>query len=183
MRDHTFEIMEYFARRNTQRLYPVPAQKSISLRVIHWLVPARVRLAIDLNAQLRPGAEEVEHVQAGGVLLAELQPAGSLTEGQPQAQLGRGQILAQRTGAVDRSARGFEHRRSRMRLPLHHAFGAVPLPVPGRYGVFSSYHIRNTPKRGASGIEALSVAASASPSTSRVCAGSMMPSSHSRAVA
>ena len=44
-------------------------------------------------------------------------------------------------------------------------------------------HIRNTPKRGASSTGALSAAAKARPSTSLVCAGSMIPSSHSRAVA
>ena len=43
-------------------------------------------------------------------------------------------------------------------------------------------HIRNTPKRGF-GIGAFSEAEIASPSTSRVWAGSMIPSSHSRAVA
>ncbi len=44
-------------------------------------------------------------------------------------------------------------------------------------------HIRNTPNCARSGIGAFSVADSARPSTSRVWAGSMMPSSHSRAVA
>ena len=44
-------------------------------------------------------------------------------------------------------------------------------------------HIRNTPKRGASSTAAFSAAAKARPSTSRVCAGSMMPSSHRRDVA
>ena len=44
-------------------------------------------------------------------------------------------------------------------------------------------HILNTPNRGASGIGASRHAASASPSTSRVCTGSITPSSHSRAVA
>ena len=44
-------------------------------------------------------------------------------------------------------------------------------------------HIRNTPKRGASSTGAFNAAANANPSTSLVCAGSMMPSSHSRAVA
>src|SRR5690606_4384728 len=44
-------------------------------------------------------------------------------------------------------------------------------------------HIRNTPKRACLGKGAFSVAAKASPSTSRVCAGSITPSSHSRAVA
>ncbi len=45
------------------------------------------------------------------------------------------------------------------------------------------HHIRNTPNLARSSIGALRHAANASPSTSRVCAGSMMPSSHSRAVA
>ena len=43
-------------------------------------------------------------------------------------------------------------------------------------------YILNTPKR-VSGIGAFKLALIASPNTSRVCAGSMMPSSHSRAVA
>ena len=45
------------------------------------------------------------------------------------------------------------------------------------------HHILNTPKDAFSGTGALSVAAKASPSTSRVCAGSITPSSHRRAVA
>ena len=68
---------------------------------------------------------------------------------------------------------------ARARLPLHHC--VVPLPVPGRNGV-TPPHIRNTPNRG-SPMGALSVVASARPSTSRVWAGSITPSSHSRAVA
>ena len=44
-------------------------------------------------------------------------------------------------------------------------------------------HIRNTPKRGASSTGAFSAAANANPSTSLVCAGSMIPSSQSREVA
>ena len=47
----------------------------------------------------------------------------------------------------------------------------------------SHHHIRNRPNRGLTGIGAFKLAASARPSTSRVCTGSMMPSSHSRAVA
>ena len=44
-------------------------------------------------------------------------------------------------------------------------------------------HIRNTPNAGRSGIGASKLTAKANPSTSRVCAGSITPSSHSRAVA
>jgi len=60
----------------------------------------------------------------------------------------------------------------------------VPLPVPGRiYAPEPHRHIRNTPNFARSGIGAFKVAAKARPSTSRVCAGSIIPSSHSRAVA
>ena len=45
------------------------------------------------------------------------------------------------------------------------------------------HYILNTPNDARSGIGAFRHAANASPSTSRVWAGSMMPSSHSRAVA
>lgn len=45
------------------------------------------------------------------------------------------------------------------------------------------HHILNTPKAGRSAIGASKVAANASPSTSRVCTGSITPSSHIRAVA
>jgi len=48
---------------------------------------------------------------------------------------------------------------------------------------YSHHHILNTPNVARSGIGAFSVAEKARPSTSRVWAGSMMPSSHSRAVA
>ena len=60
----------------------------------------------------------------------------------------------------------------------------VPLPVPGRSFVVVFFpHIRNTPNRGASSTGAFNAAASAKPKTSRVCAGSITPSSHRRAVA
>ncbi len=74
------------------------------------------------------------------------------------------------------------------RRPIRRAFGPsvsatrCHLPVPGRICCIP-HHIRNTPKRGTSGIGASRLAASARPSTSRVCTGSITPSSHSRAVA
>ncbi len=49
---------------------------------------------------------------------------------------------------------------------------------------YTSYtHMRKTPKRGIFGIGAFNAADSDRPSTRRVCAGSMTPSSHSRALA
>ncbi len=64
--------------------------------------------------------------------------------------------------------------------PLIRQGFALP-PSPAR-GEGRNHHIRNTPKV-VSGIGAFSDAEIASPSTSRVWAGSMTPSSHRRAVA
>jgi len=103
----------------------------------------------------------------------------SLAQSLPQKHLGQRHRLAQMASANDSLHRPGERPTSPSTM-----LRMVPLPVPGRIWVFrSGHHIRNTPNAGRSGIGALSVAAKASPRTSRVWAGSMMPSSHSRAVA
>ena len=56
-------------------------------------------------------------------------------------------------------------------------------PIGDEEGLNHLAHIRNTPKRGASSTGAFNAAAKANPSTSRVWAGSIMPSSHKREVA
>jgi len=78
----------------------------------------------------------------------------------------------------------------RLSPPQPHATPPVPLPHPSdgpppRAGedLLQITHIRNTPKRAPFSTGAFSAAANASPSTSLVCAGSMMPSSHKREVA
>jgi hypothetical protein len=60
---------------------------------------------------------------------------------------------------------------------------AGDLAAIGDEEAFNHCYIRNTPKRARSGIGAFSAAEKARPNTSRVWAGSMMPSSHSLAVA
>ncbi len=55
------------------------------------------------------------------------------------------------------------------------------LQAPARSAAGGTDYMRNTPKRVGS-IGAFNAADSASPSTSRVCAGSITPSSHSRAL-
>ncbi len=103
---------------------------------------------------------------------------GSSAERLPQQDLGKRQIASELTGGAHRPA-GCRERGGRPSTTLR----AVSLPLPGRIVRLASHHIRNTPNRARSAIGAFSVAASASPSTSRVWTGSMMPSSHSRAVA
>src|SRR3546814_14823834 len=59
----------------------------------------------------------------------------------------------------------------------------APAKHDQRAEVNRTHHIRNTPKFARSAMGACSVAVKASPSTSRVCTGSITPSSHRRAVA
>ena len=58
---------------------------------------------------------------------------------------------------------------------------SMRLQAPARSAAGGTDYMRNTPKRVGS-IGAFNAADSASPSTSRVCAGSITPSSHSRAL-
>ena len=79
---------------------------------------------------------------------------------------------ARRGWTVCRSANNILGNAMRYRLPVGVNRLAIVPP-----------HIRNTPNCARSPTGAFSVADSASPSTSRVCTGSITPSSQSRAVA
>ncbi len=140
-----------------------------------------MRFAVHLDREPGFEATEVELIPSLRCLTAKLETAGASAKLLPEQNLGQAHPTAQYASLLnmlDRRTKDF----GLARAPST-ALRAVPLPVPGRNVVTRARHIRNTPKRGASGIGALSVAAKARPSTSLVCAGSMMPSSHSLAVA
>jgi hypothetical protein len=111
-------------------------------------------------------------------LLPEFVAARALLKLDPEQNLGEAHFLPQLT----RPPYLFDRLPEDARAPST-SLRLVPLPVPGRICIQRRHHILNTPNLARSGIGAFKVAAKASPSTSRVCAGSMMPSSHSRAVA
>ncbi len=150
--------------------------ESIARGIVPRFVAHVVRDAIDLDDQPARATEEVDHIRADRMLPAELYACLSAPQAGPE------QNLRQRHRAPQ--------------SPRHRDFGPtelpgtpstslrlVPLPVSGRIRGSHRRHIRNTPNCARSGIGAFSVAAKARPSTSLVCAGSMMPSSHRRAVA
>ncbi len=185
----------------------VPIACNVPLRASEEIVCAAVNLYIEPYFQ----AAEIERHAAERMLLAKLVAAGTLAKlGPQQAFRGRhlapqlpshanrciwsaeGPMLAPRlllpgtgrgTTRVSEWWRGRGVRYPRLDRSTTRLCPAVPLPVLGRILLVPPHHIRNTPKRGVSGIGAFSVAANARPRTSRVWAGSITPSSHRRAVA
>lgn len=170
------DVGQDVAGRHSENAKAECSERPVTRGVSRWLVAACLMLAIDFDAQACGQAGEIETVVAEWMLTPELEPARTSPQRAPEQYFG--QVPAAALAARQRSSGGggVEHP-STTRLRR-----AVPLPVPGRY-LLTFRHIRNTPKRGACSTGALRQAVSARPSTSRVWAGSITPSSHSRAVA
>ena len=175
-RDHDpFQIAKDIACGDSKRSEAAIAQIFISNSIMRHLIGGVVDRAVDFDRQTLRQAGKIKTIGSNRVLAPEFLPARPRLERVPQANLGR----IARTTIL---ARGFDDGSCRVEDPSTR-FHLVPLPVPGRFFVAVLPHILNTPKLARSGIGAFKHAANARPSTSRVCAGSMMPSSHSRAVA
>ncbi len=173
--DSIFQLCQHKLCRQTQHPEPARRQPRIAPRIPFGPVTRIMRLPVNLYRQPSFETGEVEHDFAERVLPPEFVPAGAF------AQLAPHQHFGQIAGAP----LAFRYLKSGIACGEHPSttLRAVPLPVPGRFlgGVIRN-HIRNTPNpRSSTG--ASTTAANASPSTSRVCAGSIIPSSHSRAVA
>ncbi len=153
-------------------------QSCITTVVATWVIAASMDFTVDLDRQSCRQTGEIEAVCVDRMLAAKFKSAGPCTQNAPQNHFGQIATATLAAGHIDDGAlRGEDPSTIRLRR-------TVPLPVPGRYWRHTlPPHIRNTPKRAPSAIGAFSDAASARPSTSRVCGGSMMPSSHNRAVA
>ena len=167
------EVAQDIARRNAHHGKSFFAQEYISRRVVPWLVTAIMTFAVDLDNQAMTQTRKIHGDLSDGKLRPKLQSIWTTAERLEQDRFGQGQQSAQFASALDSRDWHLENR-----WAPSTKFHLVPLPVPGR-----NAHIRNTPKRALSSIGALKHAANASPSTSLVWAGSMMPSSHRRAVA
>ncbi len=174
--DDRIQIGQNVASRNPERPEAEGRQLVVAAFIASRLIAAVMDLTIDFDRQPCRETSKVETIDADRVLAAKLESTGSRAKYAPECDLGQVAATALSSRHLDRSTCGGENP-STTRLCR-----AVPLPVPGRY-VPISHHIRNTPNVARSGTGALRQAASARPSTSRVCAGSMMPSSHRCAVA
>ena len=177
--DDAIAIGQDVARGNTQRRKTEAIDNCVATAVAIRPIAAPMYLAIDFNREAGFEAGKVERKFAERMLAAEAEAAGVCSKRAPEDDFGQIAAAPFAAGKLDCPPRCAERRATHPSTSLR----LVPLPVPGRYSRIAPHHIRNTPKLWRSGIGALSVAASARPSTSRVCAGSMMPSSHSRAVA
>ena len=134
-------------------------------------VPAIMRLAINLDGQSPFETDEIQHDVTEGMLPAEFEQAGAFTEFSPDEH------FRQISGSA-LSLCNFERGVARREAP-----STTPIRGGGPSAGWWRGHILNTPKRAPSSTGAFNVAASANPNTSRVCAGSIIPSSHNRAVA
>ena len=174
--DRSVYVGQDVAGRHSENAKAERSERQVTRGVSRRLVAARVMLAIDFDAQACGQACEIETVVAEWMLAPELEPARTSPQRAPEQYFGEVPTTALAARQRPSGGGGVEHP-STTRLRR-----AVPLPVPGRY-LSTLGHIRNTPKRGACSTGALRQAVSARPSTSRVCAGSITPSSQRRAVA
>jgi len=170
-------IAEDVAGRNAESAESEFGETRIAGLIAGRPIPPIMRFPVDLDREPRLQACEIEDISIDRMLAAKFETTRPRAQNAPQQHLRKIAAATFPARANDGLARGVEHP-STTRLRR-----AVPLPVPGRYQGIARHHIRNTPKRAASGTGAFSVAAKAKPSTSRVWAGSTMPSSHNRAVA
>ena len=81
-------ITKNVPRRKADRRYPMIAQPRVALIVALWTISHVVRRAIDFDAEIRPRAEEIEHVIARCVLLAKPQVRDRL-QFAPEQNLGQ----------------------------------------------------------------------------------------------
>ena len=169
--------------------------------------PARVRDATSPPNELANGSRRsVRDLGAGPVgAISESRSRADVAHGLPVGRDAQSQRCSRRSANALNLRRHWQDRRSSLQSAVASTFAAMACrlriealrprcdgAVQQRCSVTNRathrdaapcHHILNTPNCGRSGIGAFSDAAKARPSTSRVCAGSMMPSSHSRAVA
>ena len=176
--DYGVQILQHKGCRNAQDGNATRMQKGIAARIAVRAFTPIMGQAVNLDCRPPLQTDEIKDHFAQWVLAAELKATRSFAQFAPDQHFGQVAGAAFAFGDPECAVRGIQHP-STTRLCR-----AVPLPVPGRFFKrLIRHHILNTPKAGRSGIGASSVAAKASPSTSRVWAGSITPSSHSRAVA
>ena len=106
----------------------MPSQPVVAQFITFSPVAHVMRNAIDLDGQLRPGAEEVDDIGAGGVLAPEFQAAGALAQVLPEQDFGQRQAAAQTGGAALDGLRAVKHCLAYPSTVLR----TVPLPLQGR---------------------------------------------------
>ena len=177
--NNPIEIAEHVTSKNSHHVKTFFLKQRITSRIAPWLIAAIMPLSVDLDDQPVAEAGEVGCYPTHRKLRPKLQSVRSPSQRLQEQHFGQAEFTAKDAGTLHLLDRRLEDAwapSTKLRL--------VPLPVPGRIlRLVRHHHILNTPKLARSGMGALRQAEKARPRTSRVWAGSMMPSSHSRAVA
>ena len=210
--NHPLKIVVNFFCRYAHRNEPQGLQREIPTPVALRPVAPIVGFPVNLDGEPRPETSKVERERALRTLFTKPVAARPLLERPPEKAFRRAHVLAQLARQLHRgrwsahgsvphtpflllpgTGRGTARRRRVVEGPNGFrgqgtgpstSLRLVPLPVPGRNDrSIPHHHILKSPNRARSGIGAFRQAAKARPSTSLVCTGSMIPSSHSRAVA
>src|SRR4051794_36421792 len=109
MIDHGRHIIEDGPGRYPYYANTFSRQPDIARPILFRLIATLMRLAIDLNCQLRARAKEVEHIAAGRMLGAKFETTRSPAKGRPQDDLGQGHLLAETAGSTDGLGRPGQH--------------------------------------------------------------------------
>jgi hypothetical protein len=129
---YAVQVGENLAGRNSECQDAMLRDPGIALRVLPWLVTALMRFAVDLNAQLRAIAVEIEIIFASRMLLAPVEARLLPAELAPKQPLRQAHLPPQLLGSPVRAARAFDHLitpRFALRAPLHHASHGPPPPA------------------------------------------------------
>ncbi|MBG6117631.1 hypothetical protein IWY39_001435 [Sphingobium sp. JAI105] len=127
MEHNRLQITQDIGGGDADHLDPLAHQPSIAHGVTFGLVAAPMNLAIDLNRKPVSWAEEVQNVNACGMLTAEAKISRARAQYLPEQDFGQGHGMAKRSGAALRVFRAVEHGRT---LPLRLACDQPP-PLPG----------------------------------------------------
>ena len=124
--EDAFEVAHHLLCGDTERADALGSQPGIAGCVALGAVAIVVRFAVDFYGQFEAGAEEVEDIGSGGVLVAEAQSVRAFLQLAPQSDLGQAHRVAQLFCALLGFLRAVQHLVS---YPST-AFGGPP-PPPG----------------------------------------------------
>ena len=125
--DDTINRVQDVSGGNAKGVEPALAHVSIADGVTRRLIPAIMNFAIDFDSESCGQASEIKAVGTDRMLTTEFEAARALAQCSPKDHFRKVAGAAFASGHPDRRGVGVEYPSTTLR--------AVPLPVPGRYGV------------------------------------------------
>ena len=131
--ENSIRIAQHIARSNTQRGNASARKPGIAHGVLCGPIAEAMHSAVDLDRQPRIAAKEIEHEISAGMLAAEFETAGALTQRPPQQHFGQREFSAQLARAVYPARFRFRRGVSQQRNSPSVSASRCHLPVPGRF--------------------------------------------------